>query len=245
MANVNHILNQRLKVKEKPSSKMSEMAQKSANGQLTSFNGLFGVSDLNEKEKEHLEEILKSHHISGANLKEDLKYLISLTSEVKAINNQAAILHGERIKKAQLILTKYKDGAFTNWMLATYGNRQTPYNLLQYYEFCQALPTNLREKVEEMPRQAIYTLASRNIPIEKKRLFVEDYQGENKIELLNKIREHFPLAKTDQRASLTHPLIKQFQKISIHLKTNKPKFNKEQKKALKNLVEEFCELIGL
>ena len=87
--------------------------------------------------------------------------MISLTCEVKAINNQAAILHGERIKKAHQILTPYKDGAFTAWLISTYGNRQTPYNLMQYYEFCEAMPKNLREQIEWMPRQAVYVLATR------------------------------------------------------------------------------------
>ena len=94
-------------------------------------------------------------------LSNDLNHLISLTSEVKAINNQAALLHGERIKKAHQILTRYRDGAFTAWLMAAYGNRQTPYNLMQYYEFCEAMPKQLASKIELMPRQAIYVFASR------------------------------------------------------------------------------------
>lgn len=69
------------------------------------------------------------------NLTLDLAELSLITSEVKAINNQAAILHGERIKKAQTLLKSYQEGAFSAWLNATYGNRQTPYNLMQYYEF--------------------------------------------------------------------------------------------------------------
>ena len=125
--------------------------------------------------------------------------LSAITSEVKAINNQAAILHGERIKKAQEILKKYRDGAFSAWLIATYGNRQTPYNFLQYYELHTSLPQTLHPKLDEMPRQAVYTLASRSGPFEKKQEIIKNYQGEPKQELLSLIRKTFPLALDDKR----------------------------------------------
>ena len=156
MSQVNALLNQRLKKPEK-SSKMAEMAKQTASGNLTSFSGIFSVNDLSPKEKSDLENLLHHYIIDPTHLSQDLNSLIALTSEVKAINNQAAILHGERIKKAQTILTRYKDGAFTTWLMAAYGNRQTPYNFLQYYEFHEKLPKPIRPLLEAMPRQAIYT----------------------------------------------------------------------------------------
>ena len=51
MATVNSILDQRMK-KPSNTSKMSAMAKQSANGNLTSFSGIFSVSELNDKEKE-------------------------------------------------------------------------------------------------------------------------------------------------------------------------------------------------
>src|SRR6185437_1917846 len=113
----------------------------------------------------------------------------------------AAILHGERIKQAQEILKKYRDGAFSAWLIAAYGNRQTPYNFLQYYELYQQLPQKLHSKLDEMPRQAVYTLASRSAPLEKKEAVIGNYQGQPKQELLALIRKLFPLHEADKRLS--------------------------------------------
>ena len=130
-----------------------------------------------------------------------MKSLSAITSEVKAIGNQAAILHGERIKRAQNVLKKYRDGAFSSWLIATYGNRQTPYNFLQYFEFYSKMPKSLQQKVDAMPRQAVYALATRNCDQGEKAKIVENYKGETKKQLLEMIRERFPLADKDKRAS--------------------------------------------
>jgi hypothetical protein len=195
---INVLLNERLK-KGPPSSKMAAMANQSANGNLTSFSGIFSVVELSLSEKAVLKELLQEYSTSQHDVSKDLHALISLTSEVKAINNQAAILHGERIKKAHAILTRYREGAFTSWLLAAYGNRQTPYNFMQYYEFCESLPKPLRSRLEVMPRQAIYTLASREGPLAMKQQIVEAYKGETKEELLKAIRAAFPLDAKDKR----------------------------------------------
>jgi hypothetical protein len=179
---------------------MTDLAELSSSGNLSSFAGIFRVSALSEGEKESLHAILKAYGTEGQEIAQDLDSLAVITSEVKAINNQAAILHGERIKKAQEILKGYRDGAFTAWLVAAYGNRQTPYNFLQYYELYRALPHMLHPKLDEMPRQAVYTLASRQGTLEKKEEIVRNYRGEPKQELIAHIRETFPLAHDDGRA---------------------------------------------
>ena len=162
MSKVNDLLFSRLKQKF---SKMTELAEVSSKGQLSSFSGVFKVHPLSEQEHDSLEELLKSYQgETEVSIERDLDVLSGLTSEIKAITNQAAILHGERIQKAQQIFKNYRDGAFSAWLLTTYGNRQTPYNFLQYYEFYLELPSNLIPKLDEIPRQAIYTLASRDAP---------------------------------------------------------------------------------
>ena len=166
---------------------------------MTSFTGLYSAVELSSSEKGLLENILQEYAENFEGLKDDLKALISITSEVKAITHQAALLHGERIKKAQKILLSYRDGAFTAWLTAAYGNRQTPYNFLQYYEFYEAMPKTLRSKIELMPRQAIYTLASRDGSSEQKIEIIQNYKGQTKDELLQLIREVFPLALQDKR----------------------------------------------
>lgn len=239
MGNVNAILSARLK-KSESSSKMAALAKQSAEGNLTTFAGLFSVTDLSDREKESLEELLKEYGREEQNHSADLSALISITSEVKAINNQAAILHGERIKKAHTILTKYRDGAFTAWLIATYGNRQTPYNLMQYYEFYESLPKNLRVQIEAMPRQAVYTLASREGDFDKKLLIIEKYQGQTKVELLQLIREAFPLDKLDKRGSdIGETTLSSLQRIVVNLQRKRVTLSVEQKQTFTDILRQL------
>ena len=179
--------------------KMNELVERTSEGVPASFAGVFQVTPISDLEKASLQNLLEKYQTETTDVATDLVSLSALTSEVKAITNQAVILHGERIKKAQILLKKYRDGAFSNWLLKTYGNRQTPYNFMQYYELYNALPKKLQGIVDEMPRQAIYSLSSRSIPHEKKEAFVEEYKGETKTELLDKLRKSFPLASKDKR----------------------------------------------
>lgn len=199
MSKLNSLLSKRLET-SKNLSKMKELAERSSQGNLSSFSGIFRITPLSLAEKEKIQTILNSHKKETQEITQDLALLLDITSEVKAINNQAAILHGERIKKAQSILKNYQDGAFSAWLVATYGNRQTPYNFLQYYELYQQLPQTLYQKLDAMPRQAVYTLASRSAPIEQKEAMIQEYRGQPKNEILDLIRKTFPLAQKDQRA---------------------------------------------
>lgn len=245
MSNINELLTKRLKKAEAPSSKMAEMARQSASGNLTSFSGMFSVSELSDHEKLLLEDILNTHANEKNDVTHDLLSLISLTSEVKAINNQAAILHGERIKKAQTLFKAYKEGAFTAWLIAAYGNRQTPYNLMQYFEFYDALPKTLRPQIESMPRQAIYTLASRDAPFDQKKLVVENYKGETKSQLLIIIRDLFPLSSNDKRGqSIGEMAILQLTRTLSSLKNKRLKLSKAQKNELAGLLSEIEQLIN-
>ncbi len=200
MAKVNSFLTERLKVATEKFSKMTNLAELSSSGNLSSFSGVFRVANLSQKEHESLVTLLQDYMVDDQDIKADLHHLVSITQEVKAINNQAAILHGERIKRAQELLKKYQEGAFTAWLIAAYGNRQTPYNFLQYYELYKALPQLLHPKLDEMPRQAVYTLASRNGLLEEKEKIIKNYSGEPKDELITLIRQTFPLADDDKRA---------------------------------------------
>lgn len=232
----NNLIAERLK-KTQPSQKMAELAEKSAAGGMTSFNGLFQVTELTAHEKTQLEDILKTYSKDQSGIKNDLKALIALTAEVKAINHQAALLHGERIKKVHTLLTTYQEGAFTSWLIATYGNRQTPYNLMQYFNFYQSVPTNLRPKIEAMPRQAIYTLATRDGDIGDKIDIITGYQGETKNELLLKIRDLFPLQEKDKRRENPgNQAIIQLEKARILLSRKGTKLNTYQRETLKELL---------
>lgn len=237
MAKVNFLLSERLKVATEKLSKMTNLAEMSSSGNLSSFAGVFKVATLTEKEQQSLKELLANYSDEGQDIHHDFESLSALTSELKAINNQAAILHGERIKKAQQILKKYKDGAFTLWLIQTYGNRQTPYNFLQYYELYMTLPQILLPKLDEMPRQAAYTLASREGPFEKKEEIIKSYQGETKQQLLELIRRTFPLAQKDRRAQ-DHGknLLKGLERICSFLEQHPLMMTSLQKKKAKQLL---------
>lgn len=244
MSNVSALLTQRTK-KSEFSGKMAALAKQSASGNLTSFSGMFSVTELSGADKSDLERLLHSYTTDGENLHSDLEALIAITGEVKAINNQAALLHGERIKKAQMILTRYRDGAFTAWLINTYGNRQTPYNFLQYYDFYEAIPKTLRPRLETMPRQAVYTLASREGALEKKQLIIEKYQGETKAELLSAIREEFPLDAGDGRQrDFGEEAIKNLEKASKLLMSPQAALSPLQKTAIKQCLRQLSQLIN-
>lgn len=244
MGQIHSILDQRLK-KSSNTNKMSLMAQKSAAGNLTSFSGLFHVAELSENEKETLLEILKNHSIDEEkDLQSDLEQLVFLTSEVKAINNQAALLHGERIKKAQTILKSYREGAFTSWLNVTYGNRQTPYNLMYYYEFHHAMPKNLHDQIELMPRQAIYVLASREGDFQKKMQLIENYKGETKDEVLALIRELFPLEEKDKRRpKVGQECLKNLHFVFNKLERSKKTLNSSEKNEILKILEKIKKLV--
>ena len=237
MGKFNTLLNMRLKQKNKEENKMTALAERSQAGQLSGFSGVFRLSALSDHEKEKIKTLLETFSEENTDIEQDFQSLTALTSEVKAITNQAIILHGERIKKAQTILKNYKEGAFTAWLMTTYGNRQTPYNFLQYYEFYTAMPPHLKPQVDKMPRQAIYTLASRPGEKDEKEKIVESYQGETKQEILLVIRKVFPLPEEDKRNPIVALQVINLLRKSVSLTTSKNyKPTEEDKKNIKKLL---------
>ncbi len=244
MADLKALLNQRIK-KSDNGTKMAEMAKQSATGNRSSFSGIFGMAELTDHEKAYLESILQEYSQGDEDLSDDLEQLASITSEVKAINNQAALLHGERIKKAHGILIRYRDGAFTAWLIATYGNRQTPYNLMQYYEFYESLPKDLRPQLEAMPRQAVYTLASRQGDMKTKQRIVANFKGESKAELLTLIRNAFPLDKEDRRrVNVGDNIVNVLTRVYDHLQNNVESISSSQKRAVRDLLDRIRSLVS-
>lgn len=232
MSKFTELLNERFRKKDK--SKEIALPEKTSEHELTVFSSFFGLKKLGEQEHEELSEILQTYKQDATfDCTEDLRDLVAITSEVKVINNQAAILHGERIKTAQEILKKYREGAFTAWLKATYGNRQTPYNFLQYFLFYSKMPLELQKQIESMPRQAIYTLASRQGELEKKQEVVREYRGESKLELLTRIRNLFPLDERDgRRENFGESAFIQLRRLSEGFERSDLKLSVEQKRAI-------------
>lgn len=244
MTKVNSMLSQRFKNATEKLSKMTTLVEMSSNGNLSSFAGVFRITPLSEGEKNRLESLLSQYKNDRQEIREDLSQLSALTAEVKAINNQAIILHGERIKKAQEILKNYQDGAFSAWLIATYGNRQTPYNFLQYYELYTAMPEQLHRKIDEMPRQAVYSLASRNGDLVQKEDIIKNYQGEPKLALLKLIRDTFPLAQSDRRAqNLPEVALAILERLKSQINTSSFAPNAKQKKQLLLLLKEIKNIV--
>lgn len=245
MAKFNDLLNLRFRQKEAKEPKMTALVERANNGDLSSFSGVFRVSPLSEQEKNTIISILEEHRPNESHdIQSDLFSLSLLTSEVKAISNQAVILHGERIKKAQDLLKRYCDGAFTAWLYATYGNRQTPYNFLQYYEFYTSVPQVLHPTIDQMPRQAIYTLASRQGSMESKEAVVRNYAGQSKKELLHLIRLQFPVAEEDKRSfRLPSHAVSFLKKGRDLLKNRFCEPSEQEKKEMGLLLEEIQKLL--
>lgn len=245
MSKFNDLLHLRFKQKDSQQPKMTALVERSNNGELSSFSGVFRVAQLNEKEKADIESILRNFRTSEAyDFEPDFKALMAITSEVKAITNQAVILHGERIKRAQEILKNYRDGAFTAWLFSTYGNRQTPYNFLQYYEFYTLLPQTLHTKLDQMPRQVIYSLASRAGAFDKKESIVKNYTGQAKEELLKLIRLEFPLAEDDKRLpQFAHNAIQLLKRARDLVKNPHCTPREEEKRQIRNLLSQIQSFI--
>ncbi|MDN3506092.1 MAG: CT583 family protein [Simkaniaceae bacterium] len=236
MVKVNDLLAKRFKGKTKKATRVGEITERS------SFAGVFRIAPLTENEEETLRNLLKEYAPKKLDPTADLPFLSTITSEVKAINNQAAILHGERIKRAQEILKKYRDGAFSAWLISAYGNRQTPYNFLQYHEFYNGMNKALQDKVDTMPRQAVYTLATRDCPKEEKEEIVENYRGEGKKELLKMIRDKFPLKKKDKRAVNTaEQIIKQLLLLDADLSSPSFRPSSKQKLRIKEVLQSISQ----
>jgi len=243
MSKLQNLLEERLSGSD--TAKVKALAKQSASGGLTSFSGLFKPTELLEQDKIGLENLLNEYRSSEAvDLHKDLNALIAITSEVKAINNQAAILHGERIMRAQKILKSYREGAFSAWLITTYGNRQTPYNFLLYYEFHQQLPQELKTKLENVPRQAIYTLASREASFEEKKEIVSSYTGQTKREMLELIRCRFPLPQNDKRRpNEAKSILNDIEKLSVRVKQHSHTFTSQQNKELASALRELLSIM--
>ncbi|WP_348663374.1 pGP6-D family virulence protein [Chlamydia vaughanii] len=197
MGNLKTLLENRFKKNSRD--KMETLTRQRMDGELSPFLSRFSNLKLSQQEEEKFRRLLENYTFEDQVSEEDFRDLCNLSAQIKQIHHQAVLLHGERIKKARDLLKDYREGAFSSWLLLTYGNRQTPYNFLVYYELFSTLPEPLKIEAEKMPRQAIYTLASRQGPQEKKEAIIRNYRGESKGELLDIIRKEFPLISTDRR----------------------------------------------
>ena len=154
---------------------------------------------LSGDETSALKELLLDNRSGNSDVAKDYTHLVTLTGEIKSINHQSVLLHGERIQSAKILFQSYGELAFSKWLRQVYGNRQTPYNFLKYYTFYSSLEKRLQEKMLSMPKQIIYTIASRNCSDKDKQRVIDTYDGESKETYLKAIRKAFPLEQKDKR----------------------------------------------
>ena len=182
--------------------------------------------------------------INEHQVKDDYKAIVKLTTEIKTISKQGILLIGKRIYEARKILRSYggEKGAFSNWLLNTFGNKRTAYNILSYYDFYNSLPKkSLKEKLKQMPVQAVYSLASRKGLPQVKHDIISNYNNEKQKEVLLQIQERLPLAKTDKRATKDNNtlVLEQLKNSSRILKHRMAYLKSEEKTEIETILKEL------
>lgn len=167
----------------------------------SSFRAEFTSAPLNEEETQKILKMLESGSSDSESMEGDQQTLTEITIQIRAIEKQSILLHGERISRAQIILKKYRDGTFSHWLQLAYGNRQTPYRMLQFYDLFMKLGKNEKELISSMPKRAAYALASRSGKIEKKIDIIKEHHDSPPDEIIQVVQEIFPLKKEDKRKS--------------------------------------------
>lgn len=205
--------------------------------------------NLTPEEEHHIQKILVDDYRPGAiqedDVQEHFRKLTTITREIKSISAQSILLHGERIKKAQEILKDYREGAFTKWLLATYGNRQTPYSMLRYYDLYQSAPSSHKTIIESAPKKAVYLLASRDGDLNKKMELLQNHSKSKQSELVLLIQETFPIEESDQRQPKNSSAIETLNKACQKLEKNKLHLNEEDLENLKAIIERLQKLSDL
>lgn len=170
-----------------------------------SFRAEFISAPLTDGEAQLIQKMLESGAADSEATNDDVEgdqhTLTEITTQIRAIEKQSILLHGKRIFKAQNILKKYRDGTFSNWLQLAYGNRRTPYRMLQFYDLFMKLDKNEKELMSEMPKRAAYALASRSGEISKKIDIIKEHHGSSPDEIIQVVQEAFPLKKDDKRKS--------------------------------------------
>jgi hypothetical protein len=209
------------------SNKVRKLAERSAQGALSSAATLFSPRPPSKQETEEMVELLRPFTLiseePSLRIEGVARELATLKIEIQAINKQAILLHGERILKAQTLLKKYHEGAFSKWLKETYGNRQTPYNFLFFYQLFSALEKELQELFDRMPKIAAYSLASKDVPLSEKKEFIKSSHSASRQEILYALKQRFPLKQEDKRGHVrARSLFSSLKKVHILLKETLP-----------------------
>jgi Uncharacterised protein family (UPF0137) len=197
--------------------------------------------ELTDQEKRNIQKILVDDYQPGVLLEnqvtQHIEQLTNITKQIKSISAQSVLLHGERIKQAQNLLANYKEGAFSKWLMSTYGNRQTPYSMLRYYEFYQSAPKEAQPLIEEAPKKCVYLLASREGDQEKKIELIKEYGKTPQSDFLLLIQDAFPLQETDRRKPMNRQTIESMDKLCKKLESRSKYLSDDDRIDIKKLIE--------
>lgn len=200
--------------------------------------------ELSEEEKRSIEKMMSyDYHqttIAEDQVVKDIEQLKSITKQIKSISAQNVLLHGERIQQAQRLLSNYRDGAFSHWLMETYGNRQTPYSMLRYYEFYQSAPKDTQVLIESAPKKAVYLLASRNVDDTRKLDFIREYGTYTQNDLVTLIQETFPTKQPSSRISKKKSEIQAMDDLCSKLE--KRTISNEERIHLKKIIQRLDKL---
>jgi hypothetical protein len=202
--------------------------------------------DLTEQEKTSIQKILVDDYIPGTFPEERVTIHVSqltvITQQIKSIAAQSVLLHGERIKQAQELLSNYRDGAFTKWLINTYGNRQTPYSMLKYYEFYQNSPKDLRPVIESAPKKCVYLLASRDGDYSRKLDLIKEHFKTPQSDFLLLIQSTFPTNENDKRKPLNTSTIDAISKLCKKLESRSKHISEEDRVQIQKIIKRLQSL---
>lgn len=203
--------------------------------------------ELSAQEKVAIRGLFISKGFPGSypkDISQHIEELTDVTKQIKCISAQSVLLHGERIKKAQEILANYREGMFTQWLMITYGNRQTPYSMLRYYEFYQRAPTEFRAIIESAPKKCIYLLASREGADTDKFALIKEHGNSPQSNLLLLIQKAFPVQEFDGRKPkpLNASTINAIDKLCKKLESCSKHISDEDRIEIKKLIDRLQKL---
>lgn len=184
-------------------SRMTRPSAPPISGAVNAFNSLFAVQDLSDQESRSIERILVEGYEPGrfteGEVDQDAVEIKRLTKELMAIKRQEMVLIGERIAQARAIFRKYKDRTFREWLDLTFGSFKTGYNYLSFYDLYLLVPDEIKARLKEMPAKAVYVLASKKVPVERKIAIVKDHAQETAQNLIQLIQETLGDRRTIRR----------------------------------------------
>ncbi len=202
--------------------------------------------ELTEQEKLGIQKILVEDCIPGTIseniVAQHIEQLTSITKQIKSISAQSVLLHGERIQQAQSLLADYREGAFTKWLINTYGNRQTPYCMLRYYEFHQSAPKEARSMIESAPKKCMYLLASREGDEKKKLDLIQNHGNKPQAKFLQEIQDAFPTKEKDKRKPLLGSTIESMGRLCVKLESRSKDLSEDDRTNIEKLVQRLQKL---